>query len=254
MTKKYVDTSKLSVREIDRKIAKKLIVKNHYSHQWTKCTHALGLFTTTGREHSFFDEPEEKLIGAICYGDPIGRNSGASISLAVPRTAVFELVRLFVFDGYGGNIESYLIGESFRWLKKNRPDIKALISYSDPMQGHVGTVYQATNWIYQGNNIRWSDSWLFRFEEGGKWQHGRTIFPYYGTNDIKKMKGLVKNDFWVKKEVKKHRYVYLLGTKGDRKKALRKIKHPILPYPKTGDIMESEIVKIKVHKFGRIDG
>ncbi len=61
----------------------------------------------------------------------------------MPRTAVFELVRLFVFDGYGGNIESYLIGESFRWLKKNRPDIKALISYSDPMQGHVGTVYQA---------------------------------------------------------------------------------------------------------------
>ena len=63
MNKKYVDTSKLSVREIDRKIAKKLIVENHYSHQWTKCTHALGLFTTTGREHSFFDEPEEKSDG-----------------------------------------------------------------------------------------------------------------------------------------------------------------------------------------------
>ena len=175
--KKYVDTSKLSVREIDRKIARKFIVEYHYSHQWTKCTHALGLFTTTGREHSFFDEPEEKLIGAICYGDPIGRNSGASISLAVPRTAVFELVRLFVHDGYGSNIESYLIGEGFRWLKKHRTDIKALISYSDPMQGHVGTVYQATNWLYQGNNIRWTDSWLFKFKEDGKWQHGRTIFP-----------------------------------------------------------------------------
>jgi len=68
------------------------------------------------------------------------------------------------------------------------------------------------------------------------------------------MKGLVKNDFWIKKEVKKHRYVYLLGTKGERKKALRKVKHPILPYPKTGDIIESEVIKVKVHNFGRIDG
>ena len=246
MSKKYVDTSKLSVREIDRKIAKKLIVKNHYSHQWTKCTHALGLFTTTGREHSFFDEPEEKLIGAICYGDPIGRNSGASISLAVPRTAVFELVRLFVFDGYGGNIESYLIGESFRWLKKNRPDIKALISYSDPMQGHVGTVYQATNWLYQGNKIRPNDSWLFKWEEEGKWQHGRTIFPYYGTNDIEKMKSLVEKDFWVKKELRKHRYVYLLGNKSDKRMAMKTMKHPLLPYPKTRNITESEVIKVEV--------
>ena len=33
----------------------------------------------------------------------------------------------------------------FDWLKKNRKDITDLISYSDPQQGHVGTIYQATN-------------------------------------------------------------------------------------------------------------
>jgi len=247
---KYVDTSKLSVREIDRKVAKDLIVKNHYSHQWTKCSVALGLYYKTGKQHSFFDEEEEKLIGTICYGDPIGRHSGASISTAIPRTSVYELVRLYVFDGYGNNIESYLIGESFKWLKNNKKDIKALISYSDPMQGHVGTIYQATNWLYQGNKIRPNDSWLFRFEEDGKFQHGRTIFPYYGTNDIKKMKTLVKKDFWVKKEVRKHRYVYLLGNKSEKRIAMQNIKHPIFPYPKTADIKESEVVKIKVHKFG----
>ena len=243
---KYVDTSRLSVREINRKVAKSMVVKYHYSKQWTKCSVALGLFYTTGNEHTFFDEPEEKLIGTICYGDPIGRNSGASISAAIPRESVYELVRLFIHDGYGNNIESYLIGEGFNWLKKNRKDIKALISYSDPMQGHVGTIYQATNWLYQGNNIRWSDSWLYRFEEDGKWQHGRTIFPYYGTNDVKKMQLLVKKDFWVKKELKKHRYVYLLGGKNDKRTALKNLKHPILPYPKTGNVIESEVIKITV--------
>ena len=63
------------------------------------------------------------------------------------------------------------------------------------------------------------------------------------------MKSLVEEDFWIKKEVKKHRYVYLLGTKGEKKKALRKVKHPILPYPKTSDIIESEVIKVKVNKY-----
>ena len=139
----YCDTSKLSIRQIDKPTAKKMVVKYHYSKLWTKCSVALGLFIDTGKEHSFFDEPEEKMIGVIVYGDPIGRHSGASIAASIDRKSVYELVRLFVHDGYGSNAESFLIGESFRWLKKNRPDIKALISYSDPMQGHVGTVYQA---------------------------------------------------------------------------------------------------------------
>ena len=55
---KYVDTSKLTVREIDRKVAKDMVVKYHYSKQWTKCSVALGLYYTTGNEHQFFDEPE----------------------------------------------------------------------------------------------------------------------------------------------------------------------------------------------------
>ena len=89
----YVDTSKLSVREIDRKVAKDMVVKYHYSKQWTKCSVALWLYYITGDEHQFFDEAEEKLIGTICYGDPIGRHSGASVSAAIPRENVFELVR-----------------------------------------------------------------------------------------------------------------------------------------------------------------
>ena len=52
-------------------------------------------------------------------------------------------------------------------VRKHR-HIKGLISYSDP-KGHLGTVYQSTNWIYQGNRIRPNDSWLFKFEENGEY-------------------------------------------------------------------------------------
>ena len=58
----YVNTNKLIVREVTKSIAKKMVVKYHYSHLWTKCSVALGLFYNTGKQHSFFDEEEEKLI------------------------------------------------------------------------------------------------------------------------------------------------------------------------------------------------
>ena len=134
---KYCDTSKLSIRQIDKPTAKKMVVKYHYSKLWTKCSVALGLFIDTGKEHSFFDEPEEKMIGVIVYGDPIGRLTGQSISDEIKRTEVLELTRLFIHDGYGSNIESWFISQSFNWLRKNKSEIKALISYASPVEDIV---------------------------------------------------------------------------------------------------------------------
>ena len=243
--KDYCDTSKLSVRPITKSVAKDIIINNHYSGLWTKVSYVLGLFTSDVEEHPFFSGVEDKLIGVICYGDPIGRLSGQSISELLDRTEVLELVRLFVFDGYGSNIESWFISKSFDWLRKNVPQIKGLISYSDPKEGHAGTIYQATNWIYQGNKLRFNDSWSFKFDEGGEWQHGRTIFPYYGTNDPKKIQEQVDKPFWIRKEPRKHRYVYILAKGGERRKILKNLKHPSFPYPKEQEVDEMEIHKLE---------
>jgi hypothetical protein len=241
----YCDTSKLSIRQVDKPTAKKMIVKYHYSHLWTKCSVALGLFIDTGKQHSFFDESEEKMIGVIVYGDPIGRHSGASICETLDRTEVYELVRLFIHDGYGNNIESWFISQSFKWLNKYKPNIKALISYASPMENHTGTIYQATNWLYQGNNIRPNESWLFKFDENGEWQHGRTIFPYYKTNDPTKIAKQVKKPFWIKEELRKHRYVYVLtNNKKERKRIISNLKYPVLSYPKINEQKEIKVKKI----------
>ena len=42
--------SKVSVREISKKIAKEMIVKHHYSHAWSSCRYALGIFYETDNE------------------------------------------------------------------------------------------------------------------------------------------------------------------------------------------------------------
>ena len=111
--KQYCDISKFSIREINKNIAKDIIVNNHYSGIWTKVSYAIGLFYISEDEHNFFSGVNEQLVGVACYGDPVGRNAGASISELLPRDGVLELTRLFVFDGYGSNIESWFVGKTF---------------------------------------------------------------------------------------------------------------------------------------------
>ena len=241
--KHYCDTSKLSVRPISKSVAKDVIINNHYSGLWTKVSYSLGLYIEDD-SHKFFGDTD-KLIGVICYGDPIGRLTGQSVSELLDRTEVLELVRLFVFDGYGSNVESWFISKTFDWLRENVPSVKALISYSDPKEGHSGIVYQATNWIYQGDTLRFNDSWSFKFSEDGEWQHGRTIFPYYGTNDPKKIQQQIDKPFWIRKEPRKHRYVYVLLKGKRRKLILKSLKHPQLPYPKNRVVSDLEIQKLE---------
>lgn len=61
-----------------------------------------------------------------------------------------ELRRLFVVDNTPRNIESFLIGYTLRWLKRNTP-VEKVITYADPNQGHTGTIYKASNFKYIGD-------------------------------------------------------------------------------------------------------
>ena len=112
---------------IDKTIAKKLIIENHYSHKWTSCRYAIGLFDG------------ENLIGVAVYGFPVGRQTIKSITPNLENSEVLELTRLWLVDEAPKNSESYFLGKTFDWLRKNT-DVKVLISYSDPMQDHLGII------------------------------------------------------------------------------------------------------------------
>ena len=242
--KNYCDTSKLSIRKISKSVAKDIVIKNHYSHLWTKVSYAIGLYIEDD-SHQFFNT-SEKLIGVACYGDPIGRLSGQSITPLLDRTEVLELVRVFVFDDYGSNIESWFLGQSFKWLKKNAPQIKGLISYSDPKEGHAGTIYQATNWIYQGcGSFQLMPTYSLRLNEEDDWMHSRNVYSMYGSNNLDKMKKAIGHDFWLKRETTKHRYIYFLGNKKENRNFNKILKHPSMDYPKDTKFID-EVIKVEV--------
>lgn len=202
------------IKIIDNNIAKEIIINNHYSHKWTSCRYAFGLFF------------ENDLKGVAVYGFPIGRQVVKSISPILENKDVLELTRLWINDSEGKNTESYFIGKTFKWLKHNT-EIKCLISYSDPLYDHIGIIYQATNWLYQGNNTMLVKAYIHVIN--GEKLHPRTCVARYGTIKTKDLLKIDKDYHRIEMK-KKHRYIYILN-KRYKKRIMSTLVHPILPYP-----------------------
>lgn len=227
------------IQPIPKSIAKEMIVKNHYSHKFSKCTVALGLFER--QKDKFFENDNDKLIGCLTYGDPIGFRCADSISTEITQGQVLELTRLYITDDTPKNMESWAISQSFKYLKQNAPKIKVLVSYADPSAGHTGIIYQATNWIctesYQsGTN-------LISFDSGKTWKHPKSLSSIHGTNVPQKLSNLFKKETWAKQVPKKVKYIYILTNKKEKKKILNTLKNPIIDYPKQNTYSEPQIKK-----------
>lgn len=58
----YCDTSLVFLRTIPTKVAKEMIIKNHYTHSWLFSRIAYGIFYKNYIESTFFGGFNEKLI------------------------------------------------------------------------------------------------------------------------------------------------------------------------------------------------
>ena len=91
---------------------------------------------------------DDEWCGVIIYG------SGATPHLASPydkwQGQVLELVRVALNGKQGHGNTSKAVSLTLRRLKEYRPWCDLVVSYADLDQNHVGTLYQATNWVYTG--------------------------------------------------------------------------------------------------------
>ena len=113
-----------------------------------------------------FDIPE--LIGVCIYTRPAGPTAGQKYYPEAPDR-VLELRRLCLIDDTPKNAESYFVGNTLRWLKKNT-DWEFVLSYADEEQGHSGVIYRASNFKYLGKTNVGK-----KLEVDGKSFHIRTL-------------------------------------------------------------------------------
>lgn len=121
----------------DRKDIKDFVEKHHYSHSIN------GLRFSYCFKMTYRDE----IIGAIIYGKMAMANCWKKY--AESEQDIIELRRLVCIDETPKNTESFFIGVTLRWLKKNTT-VKKVISYADPSFGHTGVIYRASNFEHIG--------------------------------------------------------------------------------------------------------
>ena len=170
------------------------LLKKHYAKRIPNITDSFGLFD------------KSNLIGVITYGLPPSPSLCEGVCGKEHSSKVIELNRLCLQDNFK-NQSSILISKSLRML----PKPKIVISYADTSQGHVGYVYQATNFIYTGLSAKRTD-----VDTGGKHaRHSKGFDP--------------------KKRIdrpRKHRYIYFAANKTDKKILKKCLNYKTHPYPK----------------------
>ena len=105
----------------------------HYAKRIPQIMKAFGLYNGNS------------LIGIVTYGIPASPSLCMGICGKEYSNKVLELNRLCLINN-DKNQASMLVSGSIKQLPK--PTI--VVSYADNAQGHVGYVYQATNFIYTG--------------------------------------------------------------------------------------------------------
>lgn len=185
---------KYSVERIEYKDAKPWIMDIHYAHRMPSISFAYGLFL------------DRNLSGIISYGSPASPWLCKGICGVEYKSLVIELNRLVLLENRK-NEASMLISKSLRLL----PKPKIIVSYADVAQNHIGYVYQATNWLYTGATKPRTDM----YSESGHSRHhaGDRSKRVYRSS--------------------KHRYVYFIGSKKQRKELLKALKYKTEQYPKT---------------------
>jgi hypothetical protein len=113
------------------------IEKHHYSGSINGCI----------SDYCFALIDGSDVIGAMFYGKMAMANQYKRF--ADNPNDVIELRRLCCIDDTPRNTESFFIGNTLRWLKRNT-NIKTVVSYADSEYGHTGVIYKASNFKLEG--------------------------------------------------------------------------------------------------------
>lgn len=199
-----------TVEKINSTLGKGFIKKHHYTggcHNGPMCW-------------GLFDGGE--LIGVCAFATPSSENVRSSVFGPEFKDSVTELHRLVVLDGTPTNTESWFIRRALSGLKEYRPKIRAVLSFADATEGHIGTIYQASNALYCGTSGRAT----FYRDQDGRLRHPRQN----GVNISISEAG--ERGWTPEKREGKHRYLFLIGSGPQKRRYREQLRLGIFDYPK----------------------
>ena len=163
-----------------------------------------------------------QFIGVVVFAWGMNRNLGKPYGLSL--TECCELVRLALTEHVSPC--SKIIAVALRFLRKQSPGLRLVVSFADPVENHHGGIYQAGNWVYCGTS-----SGSFEWNLNGKRLNKRA---YTGHNFGNKQLEVPARALKIRTPGK-HRYLMPLDDEMRRQiEPLRK------PYPKRVRSVDSD--------------
>lgn len=168
--------------------------------------------------------------GAVIFARGASSNLLKPYGLEITEGAELVRVALQKHDAPVSRILSIAV----KLLRKHCPGLRLLVSFADPVEGHVGGIYQASNWLYAGQS---APSKKYRDKSGKIW-HERMI----SKRGVQKVFGawrkvLTPADCEVIQCPGKYRYLLPLDDEmAKRIEPLRK------PYPKSLDSSADQVL------------
>jgi hypothetical protein len=191
------------VKQVSASLGKAFIIERHYTKGIMNSPKCIGLF------HKGI------LRACIAYACPISENVRSCVFGAEHKDNVTELHRMVAMQDdewqeRPKNLLSWFIPRAHNALLEIKPNIRAIVSFADSTQDHVGSVYRATNALYFGtvrnNGISYLD------------QEGRLRSHRQNGVNLTEQQCLDKG--WIKVIRKcKHKYAWIVApTKRELKK------------------------------------
>lgn len=199
-----------TVKQIKSSIGRDFIKEHHYTHGCHNGPMCWGLFADGGT----------RLIGVCAFATPSSEAVRASVYGVERKSEVTELHRLVILDETPTNTETWFIKRALRGLHQYKPGYTAVLSFADETEGHKGTIYRASNALYQG---RTGVSTFYR-DETGRLRHPRQ-------NGVNITKSMALERGWVpERREAKRRYLFLIGGRVNRKRNRKALIKPCFPY------------------------
>lgn len=204
-------TEEFYVKEIDRKLANDIVVKNHYSKKFYNGTYIhLGLFI------------DNEIKGVLQYGYAMNPASCGSVVKGTQKDEYLELNRMWIADNVGEYPESRAISYSIKYIRRKYPKIKWIQSFADERCGGFGIVYQACSFDYYGEHI--NQFWEL---DGETFHNSIMTSEKAGKRGYNLLNDPKNKDRVIKHELRQFRYIKFLQQR-EKKNCLHKQK----PYPK----------------------
>ncbi len=137
------DAKRIIVKPIASADARRIVASIHYSRTCVQNSQLhLGVFL------------DGRCGGAMQFGPPMDRRKLLGLVEGTQWNEMIELNRMAFADWLPRNSESRALGYALRWMRKQYPWIKWVVSFADAAQCGDGTIYRASGFVLTGITSR----------------------------------------------------------------------------------------------------